>query len=130
MASLTLQPFDARTARNRSIAPTSAQAQVQASFWKTLATNYWLGWEHYARTYDDAWATPAELAPGPAPAAAAPVAPAIEAQPVVRVWRGQVRPEHADAFHRYVQTLGAPSYRRARGNLGVWVLRRPLATTT
>jgi len=93
----------------------------------SLVARYWAGWEHYARAYS------AELdqrAAFPAPTLPASRAPAEDqSPPVVRVWRGRVRAADADAFHRYLQRRGAPSYRNAAGNLGVTILRRPLGAT-
>lgn len=108
----------------------TVHAGASVGFWQRLGEAYLSGWQHYARAYG------AELDQRPAlplpmideELSAAPRA--LDAQPVVRVWRGLVRAADADAFHRYVQTQGAPSYRRARGNLGVWVLRRPLGAVT
>lgn len=92
-----------------------------------LAARYWAGWEHYARTYS---AEVDQRAVFPSPTAPAHAAPTEDqATPVVRVWRGRVRAADADAFHRYIQRRGAPSYRNAAGNLGVTVLRRPLGAT-
>ena len=92
-----------------------------------LAARYWAGWEHYARTYEAELDNRAEF---PTPSVSAPVAPAVEQDaPVVRVWRGRVLATDGDAFHRYLQRRGAPSYRNAAGNLGVTILRRPLGAT-
>lgn len=97
------------------------------SFFASLAARYLAGWEHYARTYDG------EFAPRPAFPAEAPAAQATPAAdqdaPVVRVWRGRVRAADAEAFHRYLQRRGAPSYRQAAGNLGVTILRRAQGAT-
>lgn len=95
----------------------------------TLAARYWAGWEHYARTYEAELDQRAEF-PTPTTTASGAAAPGTaQESPVVRVWRGQVRATDADAFHRYLQQTGAPSYRRAAGNLGVTILRRPLGAT-
>lgn len=93
-----------------------------------LAARYWAGWEHYARTYEAELDQRAEF---PTPTLSAEgAAPAVEEEaPVVRVWRGRVLAADADAFHRYLQRRGAPSYRNAAGNLGVTILRRPLGAT-
>lgn len=111
------------------LAHPSTHAHHDAGLWQRLSQAYLAGWEHYARAYGaELDQRPALPLPDLADEAAVP-AP-IEGQPVVRVWRGLVRAADADAFHGYVQALGAPSYRRAPGNLGVWVLRRPLGAVT
>jgi len=93
-----------------------------------LTDRYWAGWEHYARAYS------AELdqrARFPAPRirreAGRPATAALEPQPLARVWRGRVRTVDADAFHRYLIDIGIPGYRKTTGNLGAWILRRPVA---
>jgi heme-degrading monooxygenase HmoA len=92
-----------------------------------LAARYWAGWEHYARTYEAELDQRAEF---PTPTVEAAAQPAVEQDaPIVRVWRGRVRAADADAFHRYLQRRGAPSYRNAGGNLGVTILRRALGAT-
>ena len=97
------------------------------SILSALAARYWAGWEHYARAYgaelDQRASFPAPTLTAEAAAAAAPADD--QDAPVVRVWRGRVRAADAEAFHRYLQRRGAPSYRNAAGNLGVTILRRP-----
>lgn len=129
MSSTTLHPFGSGPLRNRAIAP-SGHAPTQPSLWQRLSRLYWDGLELHVRELDlglpvtPAAADAAAIAPAAEPAAA------LEPQPVVRVWRGRVRSADADGFHRYLQTIGAPSYRAARGNRGVWLMRRPLGEVT
>ena len=105
----------------------STLAHNNVSFLSDLAANYWAGWEHYARTYEAELDQRAEF---PLPTAVAEGEPVADQDaPVVRVWRGRVRAVDADAFHRYLQRRGAPSYRHAAGNISVTILRRPLAAS-
>jgi len=137
MSSLTLHPFGSGPVRNRNLAPAPAPSAAKSLF-ADLADRYWAGWAHYARAYAaDLDQRPRFPLPTTAPASTETASrpaeePAVAAQvpPVVRVWRGRVHTEQADAFHAYLQAQGAPSYRRAPGNLGVWVLRRPLGAVT
>ncbi len=45
---------------------------------------------------------------------------------VVRLWRGRVPWEKADAYARFLAERAVPDYRSVPGNLGVYVLRREL----
>jgi heme-degrading monooxygenase HmoA len=43
---------------------------------------------------------------------------------IVRVWRGWIRPEDAEAYTDYVERTGMAAYRATPGNRGAWILRR------
>jgi heme-degrading monooxygenase HmoA len=43
---------------------------------------------------------------------------------IVRVWRGWIRPEDAEAYTDYVECTGMAAYRATPGNRGAWILRR------
>jgi len=45
---------------------------------------------------------------------------------VVRIWRGRVPREKADAYARFLAERAVPDYRSVPGNLAVYVLRRDL----
>jgi len=116
MSSITLHPVGT--------VPASSAARATPSFWQRFSSLYWDGLKLHVHDLD------LGAAPAPEGADEALTAEPRPSVPLARVWRGLVRAGDADAFHRYVQTLGAPSYRQARGNLGVWVLRRPLGVVT
>lgn len=46
---------------------------------------------------------------------------------IVRTWRGVAHPERADAYVDYFRQTGLAEYRATPGNLGVTMLRRPVA---
>ena len=127
MSTMTLHPFGSGPLRNRAIAPRTAGPQP--SLWQRFSRLYWDGLQLHVRELDLGAAAPSP-ASGATDVATPARAATPEDQPVVRVWRGRVRSADADAFHRYLQTIGAPSYRAARGNRGVWLMRRPLGEVT
>ena len=43
---------------------------------------------------------------------------------IARIWRGAVRPEHADEYAVYIRDTGFVEYARTPGNRGAWMLRR------
>jgi heme-degrading monooxygenase HmoA len=43
---------------------------------------------------------------------------------IARIWRGQTRPEDAEAYLEVLKRTGVPDYQRTSGNRGVIVLRR------
>ena len=43
---------------------------------------------------------------------------------IARIWRGAVRPEHADEYVAYVNDTGIEEYRSTPGNKGAWILHR------
>ncbi len=43
---------------------------------------------------------------------------------IARIWRGETRAEHADAYLAYLEQTGLPGYAATPGNRGVRVLRR------
>lgn len=43
---------------------------------------------------------------------------------IMRTWRGCTAEADADAYYDYMKSAGLPRVRRARGNRGVFVLRR------
>ena len=45
---------------------------------------------------------------------------------VVRIWRGRVPREKAEAYAHFLAERAVPDYRSVPGNLGVYVLRREL----
>ncbi len=54
--------------------------------------------------------------------------PAAEARHLIaRRWRGETRPEDADAYQRVLETTGVRDYLATPGNRGVWLLRRERA---
>ena len=46
---------------------------------------------------------------------------------ILRMWRGVTPVEKAQAFFEYVKETGEPAYLGAKGNRGVWVIRRSTA---
>lgn len=49
---------------------------------------------------------------------------------IVRIWKGAVRIEDADAYSTYMQETGITGYARTPGNQGVWMLRRDAGDRT
>lgn len=49
---------------------------------------------------------------------------------IARIWRGVVRTEDAAEYIDYVRETGIEDYRSTPGNLGAWILHRPLDDTT
>ncbi len=45
---------------------------------------------------------------------------------IARTWRGETRPEDADSYVVYQKANGIKSYRETEGNLGAFMVRRPL----
>jgi len=45
---------------------------------------------------------------------------------VMRVWRGRVPREKAEAYAAFLARRAIPDYRGVPGNLGVWIARRDL----
>ena len=43
---------------------------------------------------------------------------------IARIWRGAVRPEHADEYAVYIRDTGFVEYAQTPGNRGAWMLRR------
>lgn len=43
---------------------------------------------------------------------------------IARTWHGVTPASKADAYYRYLEASGVKEYRRTKGNLGVYVLRR------
>ena len=43
---------------------------------------------------------------------------------IARIWRGETRDSHADAYLAYLEQTGISDARTTPGNRGVWVLRR------
>ena len=49
---------------------------------------------------------------------------------IARIWRGVVRTEDAREYIEYVHQTGIEHYRSTPGNLGAWILHRPIDDTT
>ena len=49
---------------------------------------------------------------------------------IARIWRGVVRTEDAPEYIEYVRETGIAHYRSTPGNLGAWILHRPIADKT
>jgi heme-degrading monooxygenase HmoA len=49
---------------------------------------------------------------------------------IARIWRGAVRTEDADEYVAYVRDTGIEHYTSTPGNLGAWILRRPIGDRT
>jgi heme-degrading monooxygenase HmoA len=49
---------------------------------------------------------------------------------IARIWRGGVRTEDADEYVGYVRDTGIEHYRSTPGNLGAWILHRPVGDRT
>jgi hypothetical protein len=49
---------------------------------------------------------------------------------IARIWRGAVRTEDAAEYIEYVRQTGIEHYRSTPGNLGAWILHRPLDDRT
>lgn len=49
---------------------------------------------------------------------------------IARVWRGGVRTEDAAEYIEYVRRTGIEHYRSTPGNLGAWILHRPIDDRT
>jgi heme-degrading monooxygenase HmoA len=45
---------------------------------------------------------------------------------IARIWRGAVRVEDAAEYVEYVRSTGIEQYRATPGNLGAWILHRPV----
>lgn len=45
---------------------------------------------------------------------------------IIRTWRGATAHEDADRYVEYLRATGVREYRTTPGNLGVYLLRRPL----
>jgi len=45
---------------------------------------------------------------------------------IARIWRGVVRTEAADEYVAYVRDTGIEHYRSTPGNVGAWILHRPI----
>jgi len=45
---------------------------------------------------------------------------------IARIWRGVVRTEDADEYVAYVRDTGIEHYRSTPGNVGAWILHRPI----
>jgi heme-degrading monooxygenase HmoA len=45
---------------------------------------------------------------------------------IARIWRGAVRIEDAAEYIEYVRITGIAQYRATPGNLGAWILHRPI----
>jgi len=49
---------------------------------------------------------------------------------IARIWRGAVRSKDADEYVAYVRGTGIEHYRSTPGNLGAWILHRPVDDLT
>jgi heme-degrading monooxygenase HmoA len=49
---------------------------------------------------------------------------------IARIWRGAVRTEDAAEYIEYVRETGIEHYRSTPGNLGAWILHRPIGDRT
>ncbi len=49
---------------------------------------------------------------------------------IARIWRGVVRTEDATEYIDYVRETGIEHYRSTPGNLGAWILHRPIDDKT
>ena len=49
---------------------------------------------------------------------------------IARIWRGAVRSKDADEYVAYVRDTGIEHYRSTPGNLGAWILHRPVDDLT
>ena len=49
---------------------------------------------------------------------------------IARIWRGAVRPEDTDEYVAYIEATGIEAYRSTRGNVGAWILHRPVDDLT
>jgi heme-degrading monooxygenase HmoA len=49
---------------------------------------------------------------------------------IARIWRGVVRTDDAAEYIEYVRRTGIDDYRSTPGNLGAWILHRPVGETT
>ena len=49
---------------------------------------------------------------------------------IARIWRGVVRTQDAPDYIEYVRETGIEHYRSTPGNLGAWILHRPIADKT
>ena len=49
---------------------------------------------------------------------------------IARMWRGVVRPEHADEYALYIRDTGFAAYGQTAGNRGGWMLRRETGQVT
>lgn len=49
---------------------------------------------------------------------------------IARIWRGAVRTEDADEYVAYVRDTGIEHYRSTPGNVGAWILHRPIDNLT
>jgi heme-degrading monooxygenase HmoA len=45
---------------------------------------------------------------------------------IARIWKGAVGAEDANAYASYMERTGIPGYAQTPGNLGVYMLRRPI----
>jgi heme-degrading monooxygenase HmoA len=50
----------------------------------------------------------------------------MDANVVVRMWRGAVRSEDRDAYVDYIEQTGMQEYRKTPGNIDAWMLTRDL----
>ena len=50
----------------------------------------------------------------------------MDANVVVRMWRGAVRSEDRDAYVGYIEQTGMQEYRKTPGNIDAWMLTRDL----
>jgi hypothetical protein len=50
----------------------------------------------------------------------------MDANVVVRMWRGAVRSEDRDAYVDYIEQTGMREYRQTPGNIDAWMLTRDL----
>lgn len=49
---------------------------------------------------------------------------------IVRMWRGAVRPEDAEAYAAYIDETGMAEYGKTAGNRGAYMLRREAGALT
>jgi heme-degrading monooxygenase HmoA len=49
---------------------------------------------------------------------------------IARIWRGVVRTDDAAEYVDYVRRTGIEHYRSTPGNLGAWILHRPIDDRT
>jgi heme-degrading monooxygenase HmoA len=49
---------------------------------------------------------------------------------IARIWRGAVRTQDADEYAAYVRDTGIEHYKSTPGNVGAWILRRPVDDRT
>ena len=49
---------------------------------------------------------------------------------IARIWRGAVRTEDAAEYVGYILRTGIEQYRSTPGNLGAWILHRPIDNRT